>query len=221
MKLLPYSVVALVLLAALVIAVLSVPRLASYAILFPEKHRLNTFPIKAGEEARIISALDAAISWWDAPKYFYLKEALIGERIQHAPYVIKKKYYTERMNLIENGLLRGAIEPYKLARLARLYILSESDHKIGLAALQLSANMGGNVRNLYMPRFITLLAMWDNLSKSEKENMQILVLKAINYDRSALIKFAKTNSEARVMVREVLKDDPVAFLQYVRDYLRH
>ncbi len=83
--------------------------------------------------------------------------------------------------------MRGAVEPYKLARLARLKILSDSSYKIGLAALQLSIDTGGSVRSLYMPHFKILYALWPKMSKSKRASTRSVVLKAVKYDRRALI----------------------------------
>tara|TARA_Y100000588_G_C14128794_1_gene870597 strand:- start:572 stop:1198 length:627 start_codon:yes stop_codon:yes gene_type:complete len=206
--------------AAMAVLTLAVPRVSAYAILFPERSRLSHSVVAKGEQERLQSALDAAISWWDAPIFFYQKENLLGEQTRKLAYQSRKTSYAERIRLIENGLVRGAIKPYKLARLARLRVLSDSDYKNGLAALRLSAELGGNLQNLYMPRFITLHALWPKMSKAEREDMKFMVIKAINYDLGALIKFAKTNPRARIMVRKALKDDPIAFSKYVRDYLR-
>lgn len=197
---------------------LAVPRIAAYTILFPEKDRLNK-PLKAGvNKEGVITAIDAAISWWDAPEFFYQKENFIRAQAKSIPYETKEKHYAERINLIENGLVRGAIKPYKLARLARMHVLSGSN-SLALAALQLSVDTGSNLHNLHMSRFITLYSLWPNISETERGDMRPLIFKAVNYDKRALIKFAKANSRARVMVREALKDNPAAFLQYVRDYL--
>jgi len=219
-KFLSYSVIVLVFLVAIAIAVLSATRVSAYFILFPEKNRLVN-PLKTkGEVERVLTAIDAAISRWDNPGYFYTKERVLGEQTRNLFLTNRKEFYVERIKLIESGLVRGAIEPYKLARLARLHVLSDSDYKIGLAALKLSVDTGGNVRRLYMSRLKTLCALWQKLSKAEQKDLRPVIMKAVKYDRRKLIKFAKTNFRVRVMVREALKNNPAAYLQYVRDYLR-